>query len=165
MPLIGPMVRLAPNLVSINSVTALNGIYGDRKAPIIKSNWYEAPAAPEKGYSSFTERDEAIHAPRRRLLNHALSEKGLRDSETFVSANVNTWLDRLGDRKESTSPWSEPKNVYQWIRYLTFDILTDLCFGRSFDLLNKTDMRFAEGLIPCLTQMANEVCIWTSLEH
>lgn len=110
-------------------------------------------------------RNEEMHAARRRLLAHAFSEKSLRDSETFVSANINSWLDRIGDRKQSASPWSEPKNVSQWIRYLTFDILTDLCFGRSFNLLNKSDMRFAEALIPHMTQMANEVRGPNILEH
>jgi cytochrome P450 len=142
---------VTPNSVSINTATALREIYGSRKAPLRKGVFYQAVAAAEKGLTTFTERDENAHAQRRRLLSHAFSERAIQDSEPYVSANVNKWLEILGAGPLSASGWTSDKNVADWVNYLTFDVLTDLAYGRSFELLTKNDMRFATELIPTAT--------------
>ena len=154
---IGPLVRLTPNTVSISTATALKDIYGSRKAAVRKNEFYQAVQTAEGGPTTFTERDEALHASKRRLLSHAFSEKAIQDSEQYVSSNINKWLDQLGAGPLSDAGWTPVKNVATWISYLTFDTLTDLAYGRSFDLLSKNDMRYAAELIPNATAGAYTV--------
>ena len=149
---IGPQVRLTPNTVSINTATALKEIYGSRKASVRKGEFYEAVQAAEGGPTTFTERDEAVHGVKRRLLSHAFSERAIQDSEQYVSTNINRWLEQLGAGPLSSAGWTAAKNVATWINYLTFDILTDLAYGRSFEMLSKNDMRFVAELLPNATQ-------------
>ena len=138
-------------MVSINTATALEAIYGSRKAPIKKSEFYEAIQRAEGGATTFTVRDEGLHATKRRLLSHAFSERAIQDSEPYVSANVNIWLEQLGAGPLSSTGWTAERNIATWINYLTFDILTHLAYGRSFELLTKNDMRFASELLPNAT--------------
>ena len=154
---IGDVVRLTPNTVSINTATALKDIYGSRKAAVRKSEFYQAVQTAEGGSTTFTERDEALHASKRRLLSHAFSERAIQDSEQYVSSNINKWLEQLGAGPLSDAGWTAAKNVATWINYMTFDILTDLAYGRSFDLLSKTDLRYIAELIPNATSGAYNV--------
>ena len=66
----------------------------------------------------------------------------MQDMEQYVSTNVNKWLECLGADRPATSEWTAAKNVATLIRCLTFDVLTDLCYGRSFDLLGKDHLRY-----------------------
>lgn len=138
---------MTPNTVSSITPTALKDIYGNRKA-FKKSIFYEALVKAEGGTSTFTARDEAVHDVKRRLLSHAFSERAVQDYEQHVSRNIDKWLDALGAGPLSSAGWTAEKNASTWIGYLTFDILTDLAYGRSFDLLGKNDMRFAAELAP-----------------
>ncbi|KAJ9615089.1 hypothetical protein H2200_001163 [Cladophialophora chaetospira] len=147
----GPVVRLTPNTVSINTATALKDIYGSRKASVRKGQFYQAVQSAEGAPTTFSERNEALHATKRRLLSHAFSERAIQDSEQYVSANINIWLNQLGAGPLSSNGWTAEKNVATWVNYLTFDILADLAYGRSFEMLTKKDMRFVAELIPGAT--------------
>ena len=46
--------------------------------------------------------------------------------------NINRWLELLTEGTETQ--WSDPKNMADWANYLVFDILGELCYGRSFNL-------------------------------
>jgi hypothetical protein len=76
--------------------------------------------------------DKLIHARKRRVLNSAFSENALRSSEEFMIKHVDRWNELTW---EGTAPdtWSTPKNIALWVDYLVFDILGELCFGRSFE--------------------------------
>ena len=153
-------------MVSINTATALRDIYGPRKANVIKSDWYKTLLAAEHGLpSTFTARDPAFHAIKRRMLSQAFSEKSMQDMEQYVSANVNKWLDKLGDDRAAGNQWTAPKNVATLISYLTFDVVTDLCYGRSFDLLGKANLRFVAELIPGATKGIYEVVTFHKSRH
>jgi cytochrome P450 len=155
---LGPVVRVSPSKVSINTATALKEIYGNRKAPFQKGEFYATIQTAERGSSTtFTTQDENQHTRKRRILAHAFSEKAVQDYEKYVSNNINKWLDRLGEGAKEKG-WTEGKNVATWINYLTFDILTDLAYGRSFDLLGKEDMRYVSELIPTATYGTYMVC-------
>jgi hypothetical protein len=86
---------------------------------------------------------------KRRILSHAFSEKAIQDYEQHVGAKIDKWLDCLGAGPVDNEGWNKQgKNVAQWINYLTMDILTDLAYGKSFNLLGKKDMRFVSELLP-----------------
>jgi cytochrome P450 len=66
----------------------------------------------------------------RRILNAAISDKAIRSASEFVIKNVDRWLELLS---ESDGEWSKPRNMTTWSDSLQFDIMAELCFGRSFD--------------------------------
>jgi len=78
----------------------------------------------------------------RKPLNSAFSDKSLRSAEPFISKNVNRWIELMLDAEETkdTTEWATPKNLGgEWIDYFVFDILGDLCFGKSFETMEPGD--------------------------
>lgn len=72
-----------------------------------------------------------------RVLNHAFSEKALRSAEPFVLSNVDRWCEIIAGEIDETAGWSTSLNMADWVNYLVFDLLGDLCFGKSFDMKEK----------------------------
>jgi cytochrome P450 len=143
--------------VSINSAVALQDIYGSRKANVVKSDWYRTIQYAEKGKAStFTAISPKQHAQKRRLLSHAFSENALRDMESRVVDHVRNWCSHLGEGA-TKGGWSQGKNMSTWSDYLTFDVLSDLCFGKSLDVYNKEDNRFVIDLLPKAVKSLYEV--------
>lgn len=46
--------------------------------------------------------------------------------------HVNRWCELLGENTERQ--WSEPRDMTHWAGYLVFDILADVCFGKSMEM-------------------------------
>jgi cytochrome P450 len=78
-----------------------------------------------------------VHTRKRRILNSVFSEKTIRLAETFVLKHVDRWCELLLGGSGET--WSEAKNMAEWSDYLVFDILGDLCFGKSFEIKEPGD--------------------------
>jgi len=155
---LGPVVRFTPNAVSINTAAALQDIYGSRKANIVKSDWYRTIQYAEKGTAStFTAINPKQHAQKRRLLSHAFSESALRDMEPQVVDHVQKWCNHLGKRARK-GDWSEGRNMSTWADYFTFDVLSDLSFGKSLEVSEKEDNRFIMDLLLNTTHAGYDVC-------
>lgn len=68
------------------------------------------------------------------MINYAFSESALRGAEVFVHANVDRWLELLGQEKETNDEWTRSIDMADQVTYLVFDILGDLCFGKCFGM-------------------------------
>jgi hypothetical protein len=66
---------------------------------------------------------------------HAFSEKALKTYEDDMIGHIRLFYEKLKESKE-------PINVSNWCSYLTADILGDLCFGKSFGMLEREENRF-----------------------
>lgn len=81
--------------------------------------------------------DPHVHARKRKILNQAFTEKSVRYAAGFVVQHTERWIDLLA-HSAADAPgndgWSQPRNMSDWNDYLVFDILGDLCFGRSFEI-------------------------------
>ena len=67
-------------------------------------------------------------------MNYAFSESALRSAEGFLHANIDRWLELLGALAEKDGEWTTSLNMCDWMNWLVFDILGDLCFGQSFGM-------------------------------
>lgn len=124
---------------------------------MVKADWYRSIIASEGGYpSTFTAIDRSVHSYKRRMLSNAFSEQALRDMEYNVIANIQKWTDRLGEDIQDDG-WTLSHNVGTLASYLVFDVLTDLCFGRCFDLLGSDKMRFMSEMLPTAVRAIYEV--------
>jgi hypothetical protein len=67
-------------------------------------------------------------------MNYAFSEAALRDAEVFLHSNIDRWLELLGQLAPKDGEWTASFNMCDWMNWLVFDILGDLCFGKCFDM-------------------------------
>ncbi|KAL8822413.1 MAG: hypothetical protein Q9191_006853, partial [Dirinaria sp. TL-2023a] len=126
----GDTFRCEPNSVVFNSPTAYNAIYNSR-ANVKKSIFYEAWSRNEREINTFVAVDRAVHDKKRRVSALAFSDRSIQAAEEFIIEHVDRWCDMMLDG--DNEGWSAPRNMAHWCDYLTFDILGDLCFGRSFE--------------------------------
>ena len=113
-----------------NSPTAHSSIYSNQ-ANVKKGRFYEAWTRNEREINTFTAVDRAVHTKKKRISAQAFSDRSIQAAEEFVIKHVDRWCDMMHDGDDGG--WSTPRNMAEWCDYLTFDILGDLCFGRSFE--------------------------------
>ncbi|EAU89384.1 cytochrome P450 monooxygenase pc-bph [Coprinopsis cinerea okayama7 len=142
----GPIVRIAPNHVSIADPEALGIIYAHGNGAL-KSEFYDAFVSIRRGV--FNTRDRTDHTRKRKIISHIFSQKSVVEFEPqirlYVSTLIRQW-DRLYDmalkgmsgeegegwRGEGDRLWLD---CLPWANYLAFDIVGDLAFGAPFGML------------------------------
>ena len=140
--------------MSINSDTALRTIFNARSNTNRDDFYLNERQFPDVA-SMFTTLDKTEHAHFRRIVSQGFSASSMREMESRVVSHINNFIDIVsksaasGSQKDfiadkvDGSEWSEPFNMTHWFSYLTYDILGDLCLGRSFDMLRRPEYRFA----------------------
>jgi benzoate 4-monooxygenase len=81
----GPLVRLAPNHVSVAYPSALQIVYAHGNGAR-KSNFYDAFVSIQRGL--FNTRDRAAHARKRKIVSHIFSPKSVLEFEPSVREYV-----------------------------------------------------------------------------
>ena len=129
----GPIVRVAPNELSVSDAGAWKEIYGHnpRNKTFLKSEFYETKELEFGLTHIVTERDPAVHGVMRRMLSHAFSTKALMEQEGSIHYYIDLLVTRLGQRYagKERGPDGEYCNLVTWYNYTTFDIIGDLAFG------------------------------------
>ncbi|KAK7047898.1 hypothetical protein VNI00_006226 [Paramarasmius palmivorus] len=143
----GPIIRIAPNHLSIATSSALQTVYAHGNAAL-KSPFYDAFVAMTRGL--FNTRDRAEHARKRKIVSHVFSQKSVVEFEPHVRLYVAQLLDqweRLCDMAVKGGSGSEGEGGWfgrdgklwldclPWCNYLAFDIIGDLAFGAPFGML------------------------------
>jgi cytochrome P450 len=129
---LGPVVRYGPDAVSFDHPDALKPIYG-HKVNTKKSDFYLSFPARPGAVSTHTAIDPKTHARKRRVMSHAFSDAALRGMEEYVLNHLRYWMQNMAGT--STKEWTAPKKVSDWTQWLAFDVMGDLCFGKSFSML------------------------------
>ncbi|KAF8633143.1 hypothetical protein AX17_004644 [Amanita inopinata Kibby_2008] len=143
----GPIVRIAPNHVSIADPDALNVIYGHGNGAL-KSNFYDAFVSITRGV--FNTRDRAEHTRKRKIVAHVFSQKNVLQFEPhlqrYVTQLIQQW-DRLYESackghsgNDGEGGWHGRDghlwlDLLPWANYLAFDIIGDLAFGAPFGMI------------------------------
>jgi hypothetical protein len=143
----GPIVRHSPNAVNFDSDTAYSTIYGVR-ANVRKVDNYGAMSASRRRPNTLTAIKKEDYSWYRRQHLHFLNEAGIKLFEDRVLERIQVFTDILGLREpkdaesdEKSDGWSSTKDMDKLSKWLTFDIVTDLCFGESADLLQSSKNR------------------------
>ncbi|KAK3385593.1 cytochrome P450 [Podospora didyma] len=144
----GPIVRIAPNELSISDPQAWKDICGHRVGAAAgqeeNAKWlpfYRPTAMPP---SIITE-DKEGHAMLRRQLAHGFSESAMRAQEPIIGGYLDLLVRRLrehavdGDRKDAVTglPTKRVLDMTAWYNWTTFDIIGDLAFGEAFGSLER----------------------------
>ncbi|KAK3723553.1 hypothetical protein LTR37_001805 [Vermiconidia calcicola] len=144
----GSIVRIGPNTLLFNTISAVKEIYTNRQGNVRKAPWYTViEASAGNANSIHAEVDRNIHASHRRVMEHAFTDRSLRASEVFLVENVQTFQDIILQTKERDKDWSGPFNMSQWSTYLNYDIMGDLVFGRRFNVMTSDAHRSVPRLL------------------
>lgn len=88
-------------------------------------------------------------------MSQAISDKAVQSAESFVRANIDRWLELLDQRSQRDGEFI---NVAPEINYLVFDILGDLCFGKSFGMKEPdSDMRYVPEVMATFLALLHPV--------
>ncbi|KAF3402577.1 hypothetical protein DPV78_004756 [Talaromyces pinophilus] len=121
----GDYVRVGPRELSIKDPRGLPFIYGPA-SQTTKGPFYDG-AQPY--ISVHSTRDKKDHARRRKAWDRGFSSKSLRDYEERVTKYAAQLLSVVADNV------GQPIEMSRWFNYYSFDIIGDLTFGKSFDML------------------------------
>jgi hypothetical protein len=85
--------------------------------------------------------DKERHMQKRKVLSQALSGRALKSMECALDEKLMSFSEQLFSGSRQEKKWSNTKNMAETADYLTFDLMGDFCFGKSFDVMNKVDNR------------------------
>jgi cytochrome P450 len=121
-------VRYRHDSVVITTPEALRTIYGSR-ANVQKASSYKVWPKKAESPNTFSCVDKMKHARRRRILNAAISDQAIKSAQKYIIGHTDRWCELLSSGK---CDWSEPRNMSTWADSLQFDIMAELCYGKSF---------------------------------
>lgn len=131
----GPVARVGPNQVILSDLAALREVFGFGSG-FVKSDWYHRFVGTKEGDNLFTTINPQLHAQRRKLLGTAMSETSLRT--TFEPA-----IRQLGIKAVQEMVREQKENgrfdAIRWWFYMTTDVIGELTFGTSFNMLDKRE--------------------------
>ncbi|RKL41492.1 hypothetical protein BFJ72_g5384 [Fusarium proliferatum] len=116
-----------PTEISIATPSSFRPIHAP-SSPVVKSPFY---GITHPWVMLLSERRKKEHAIRRKAWDRAFTTKALRDYEHRVLKYTKLLTDRIDEAK------GKPFNIALWVNFYTFDIMGDLSFGKSFDLLER----------------------------
>ncbi|GAB1312717.1 Cytochrome P450 monooxygenase [Madurella fahalii] len=126
----GPVVRIAPDEITTISPGAWKDIYVSK--PLLPKDPYSQTPPLNGAHSLFTAADDTHRRIRGAIVN-AFSDKALRDQSPIIERHASQLIERL--RREIGKRADEVVDLQRLFGAATFDTVTDLSFGESFDVL------------------------------
>ncbi|KAL4965811.1 cytochrome P450 [Aspergillus stella-maris] len=121
----GDVVRVGPSELSLASPAAVKKVHWPQATPR-KSPSYDQQLPR---VSLETTRDHQQHAQLRKIWDRAFNTRAIRD----YSSRVQKHAARLSDVFDSNLDQSI--DITRWMNYYSFDVMGDLAFGKSFDMV------------------------------
>ncbi|PVH94268.1 cytochrome P450 [Periconia macrospinosa] len=155
----GPEFRYRPDGVLINTPSAFKKVFGPT-GNVKKSDYYKGWPRHVNAINTWSATNVDQHARKRRVMNYAFSEAAMRSAEVFLHSNIDRWLELLGQvPKGQDGDWSESLNMCDWMNWLVFDILGDLCFGKCFDMKeSNSDLRHIPEMMVTFLELLHPIC-------
>lgn len=133
----GEFLRIGPADLSIIHPEAVSTIYGP-KSTCRKGIFYDCTYP---NTSVHTERHEPTHELRRRTWSPAFSDKAIRGYEERTKVYRDVLIKKIAGFK------GQPVNVSKWFNFFSFDVMGDLAFAKSFDMLEDSKEHWAIKLL------------------
>jgi cytochrome P450 len=138
----GPVVRVGPKEVSINSVDGYYKVHG------VGSHCLKAPVFDHIRFSHssmlFTMRDPRLHSERKRIIGRGFASIK-EEQEVKIQRLASQAVSNIKKEVEDGQA-----DVYKWWRCLAVDVVSEMAFGKPFKLLQSG----GKGL-PLYTALAN----------
>ncbi|KAK3678990.1 hypothetical protein LTR78_001443 [Recurvomyces mirabilis] len=130
----GPIVRYRPDAVVMNTPEAYRAIFGPNSNVKKTESYYRVWPHNINFINTWNVTNIEAHSRKRRVLNQAFSGRALRGAEPHIHTNVDRWLQLIKEKIVAGTEWTKSLNMAYEANYLVFEILGDLCFGKSFDM-------------------------------
>ncbi|KIM94728.1 hypothetical protein OIDMADRAFT_45651 [Oidiodendron maius Zn] len=130
----GPVVRIAPEFLSLSHEDAMRETRGHRKdgkAPLEKEPIHHADL--QKTIFGATRED---HIRYRRAVAHGFSAKAMQDQQSLIQTYASALIRRL---HEQCDGGFKALDMVKWFNYATFDVIGDLSFGEPFGCLENSN--------------------------
>lgn len=138
----GPVVRIGPSEISFIDKAAWKDIYSLKRCRQIERDPTSFPSLTPNGSKfDLLTYSPTDHAKYRKILNPCFSEKATKEYEPTIHENVDKMIDKLS---ANVRKGDARTNVTKWFQWLTFDMVTDVCWGESFECVSKRESH------PCL---------------
>ena len=133
----GDFVRVGSSDLSITHPKAVGAIYG-LGSRCTKAAWYDLT---KPMVSLQTLRIKTLHDQRRRKWSSAFSDKALRGYED----RIQRYRDKLISQIQAFD--GRPFDAAKWFNLYSFDVMGDLAFGTSFNMLETSEEHWAIKLL------------------
>lgn len=124
---LGPIIRLAPNEISINSVDG--GIRSVYAGGFEKGSWYSNVFCNYGVEPMFAMEGHSEHSKRKRMLSNVYAKSTLQASAALHKQTDILINDRLYSRLKSASDSGEPVEMYDVFSAVTMDFVSGYVFG------------------------------------
>ena len=123
-------------------------IYGHGKN-VEKSPFYSVMPPYPGAFDTHNIINKAQHSRKRRVMSQAFSETALKGLEKYVLTHVRTFVRLLADCEPHNSDDDKQpsKNLAHLTNWFCFDVIGDLCFGKTLGMLTREEWRFWPVLI------------------
>ncbi|TKW50967.1 Pisatin demethylase [Colletotrichum tanaceti] len=135
----GPVVRIAPNEVSLASPEAARTVLSAGKR-FYKTAFYSV-FPPAENPDIFTEVDEEAHARKKKVANVPYSMAAMQQLGPFIDDTIDLLAAKLAGfaarrvGRVGRVGAREPVDLGAWLHYFAFDVLGEVAFSRSFGFL------------------------------
>jgi cytochrome P450 len=128
----GGFVRISPTEIAIADMDAFRAIHKVGSG-FNKADWYvKFNDSPQPGI--FAMIDPKQHAARRRLFAQAFANSSIVTYEAVIRAKIDTAVSKI--RRDASSGAAD---ILKWFTFMTTDVMGELSFGKSFDMLQKEE--------------------------
>ncbi|KAK4502129.1 hypothetical protein PRZ48_005552 [Zasmidium cellare] len=152
----GSVVRIAPNAVCFNTLSALQTIY-TKDSNVFKGDEFYGllDGGSEGGRSIMMEADNTAHAARRRVLDKSLPprDQAFRDLNA-LSKSFAEVVFHEGSAEDKG--WSETVDIAPIAAWFSFDLIGTIAFGSPLDMLHDKQYRW----MPKCLQSASIFLFW-----
>lgn len=101
----------------------------------LKSAWYDKLAVGG-AKNIFSVRDPKAHSVRRRLLSSPMADASLQSMEPVIEAKIKLSIDRMQREMKDRGA----TDIFKWWYFTSTDIIGELTFGESFQLLERGEV-------------------------
>ncbi|KAF5984321.1 cytochrome P450 monooxygenase oxidoreductase [Fusarium coicis] len=129
----GPLVRIAPNIISVGDPAAIKTIYGLTGAftksafyPIQSISWNKKPQM-----NLFSTRDTVYHREQKKKVAHAYSLTSLLGSEEAMDSCTELFTSRLDEWATA----DKPIDLGAWLQYYASDVVGEVTFAQKLGFL------------------------------
>ncbi|CAN8096549.1 unnamed protein product [Discula destructiva] len=153
----GPVVRIAPNEVSLASPEAARTLLSAGKH-FYKTKFYWVFPPPENP-DIFTEVREDVHARKKKVANVPYSMAAMQQLSPFIDDSIEHLMSKMdamasGNHSGGGGGGVGPGpaiNLGNWLHWFAFDVLGEVAFSRSFGFVDQG--RDVDGAIKTIDQM------------
>ncbi|KAJ1916681.1 hypothetical protein H4219_003640 [Mycoemilia scoparia] len=143
----GQYVRVGPNQISIDNIEDCKKILKSHR--FTKTMIHNVRVFGEQ--NTFTTNDPEVNKVRRRLMKPAYTTTHVAKMENAIlEAGPMSYKRKIDEAiqnsKDKSSGGVATINYIDWFHYMAFDVIGELAFGQSFDMLQRGDYMMLDGI-------------------